>query len=187
MNAIDLIKRLREHQCHVSGLLLRAAGQLDPEQLRRRFAIGQGSVWQTLLHLYAAEYVWLEALSGNASATLPGDVPGGLPGNQGGESLINTLEQLTEAWKELDARWDEYLDGLDEALLEEPVYKVSTSSGHGRRLATRRGDVLLHLALHAQYTTAQAVNMLRQLGVEPLPDVMLITLGRRQHPENSGL
>ena len=61
---------------------------------------------------------------------------------------------------------------------------MSTSSGFGRRLAVRRGDVLLHLSLHAQYTTAQAVNMLRRLGVSPLPDVMLITLARAQHPEN---
>lgn len=109
----------------------------------------------------------------------------GVPGNQAGESTIGTVEQLRAAWSELDAHWDGYVGGLDEARLDEPVYKVSTSSGHGRRLATRRGDVLLHLTLHAQYTTAQAVNMLRQLGVSPLPDVMPITLGRRQHPENS--
>jgi len=31
---------------------------------------------------------------------------------------------------------------------------------------------------HAQYTTAQVINMLRQLGAQPLPDPMLITLAR---------
>jgi uncharacterized damage-inducible protein DinB len=47
-------------------------------------------------------------------------------------------------------------------------------------MATSRGDVLLHVCTHAQYTTAQAVNMLRQVGVEKLPDTMLITLARQE-------
>jgi hypothetical protein len=40
--------------------------------------------------------------------------------------------------------------------------------------------VLLHLCTHAQYTVAQAVNMLRQAGLGPLPDVMLITMARQE-------
>ena len=38
------------------------------------------------------------------------------------------------------------------------------------------GDVLLHVCTHAHYTSAQVVNMLRQVGLDPLPDVMLISL-----------
>ena len=45
--------------------------------------------------------------------------------------------------------------------------------------------MLLHLCTHAQYTVAQAVNMLRQAGAEALPDVMLISLAR-QESENAG-
>ena len=63
---------------------------------------------------------------------------------------------------------------------DETVYKVSTGSGRGRRFGTRRADVLLHLCTHAQYTAAQAVNMLRQAGAEGQPDVMLISLARRE-------
>lgn len=184
MNAIELIRRLHEHRAHVNGLLLDAAEQLDHEQLQRSLPIGQGSVWRSLLHMYAAEYVWLGALQGDPEATLPGDLPGGLPGNQAAGGSIATLPRLQEKWSVLQKRWEKYLAALAEVNLDESVYKVSTSSGGGRKLATRRGDVLLHLALHAQYTTAQVVNMLRQLGVKHLPDVMLITLARRQHPEN---
>jgi hypothetical protein len=35
-----------------------------------------------------------------------------------------------------------------------------------------------------QYTTAQAIDIVRNLGVKPLPDAMLITLARRQHSHN---
>lgn len=151
MNAIESIKRLREHQCHVSGLLLEAARRLDPEPLRRCFPIGQGSVWQTLLHLYSAEYVCLEALNGNASATLPGDLPGGLPGNQAGECLINTLEQLTAAWRELDARWDEYLDGWMRHFWTSPFTRSAPARGTG--VGWRRGGATCCCIWHCTRST----------------------------------
>ena len=60
------------------------------------------------------------------------------------------------------------------------VYKVSTSSWAGGRFGTRRSDILLHVCTHGQYTTAQVVNMFRQVGVAALPDVMLISLAREE-------
>ncbi|HBL47948.1 MAG TPA: damage-inducible protein DinB, partial [Planctomycetaceae bacterium] len=79
-----------------------------------------------------------------------------------------------------EQRWGQYLDQLSDEMLDEMVCKRSTSSGKGRVHQTRREDILLHVCTHAQYTTAQVVNMLRQLGVEPLPATMLITLARTQ-------
>lgn len=40
--------------------------------------------------------------------------------------------------------------------------------------------LIRRLHQHRQYTTAQLMNMLRQLGVSPLPDVMLISLARQE-------
>ena len=165
----------------VNHRLLEAVHSLTEEQLRQPFAIGQGSVWNTLTHLLSAEYIWLEALLGNESPLMPGDVPGKLPGNQEGEDAISSLEELTVRWRELNHRWNEYLNSLTEDSLDKIVYKTSTSSGLGKRYGTKRSDVLLHVCTHAQYTTAQLVNMLRQLGVTPLPDVMLISLARQAH------
>ena len=177
-NAVTVISRLHHHRAWVNENLLAAAKGLDDEQLRRSFPIGQGSVWKSLLHLYAAEYVWLEALLGNDDPLLPGDLRGELPGNQRGDHPIASLAELTEKWHELQSRWVSYLANLPAAALDEPVNKISTSSGHGQRLATRTSDVLMHVCTHAQYTVAQVVNMLRQLGVEKLPETMLISMAR---------
>jgi hypothetical protein len=40
--------------------------------------------------------------------------------------------------------------------------------------------VLLHVCTHALYTGAQVVNMLRESGVEKLPETMLISLARHE-------
>jgi len=79
---------------------------------RSPFPIGQGSVWRSLLHLYAAEYVWLEALLGNEESLVPGDVPGKLPGNQEGGGGITGLADLQGRWASLERRWAGYLAAL---------------------------------------------------------------------------
>ena len=175
MNAADLVRRLHQHRAWVNRKLLDAANVLSEENLRKPLPIGQGSIWKSLLHLYAAEYVWIETLSGNEAPLVPGDLAGKIPGNQEGEDAIRALDELAGKWKKLDTRWRAYLEKLTDADLDELVYKVSTQ---GKRSATRRGDILLHVCTHAQYTTAQVINMLRQVGVQPLPDPMLITLAR---------
>lgn len=178
MNAVELIQRLHRHRAWVNSNLLAAAASLSDGQLRSPFAIGQGSIWKSLVHLYAAEYVWLETLLGNEEFVVPGDLPGKLPGNQQGEGGITDLADLQRKWSELEERWAGYLAGLSSAALEEVVYRKSISLG--TRLGTRRSDALLHVCTHAHYTAAQVVNMLRQTGVEKLPETMLISLVRHE-------
>lgn len=180
MTSVELIKRLHEHRMWSNRQLLNASEALTEAQLRQTFEIGQGSVWKTLLHMLAAEYVWLEALEGNETPLMPGDRAGLLPGNQQAEGAIQSFEELRLKWVELDRRWNAYLSDLTEPQLDEFVYKVSTSSKKGNRSGTKRSDILLHVCTHAQYTTAQLVNMLKQLGRTSLPDSMLITMARQE-------
>ena len=79
-------------------------------------------------------------------------------------------------WASLEQRWVGYLAALTPAALEELVDR----EGSSRRFGTRRSDVLLHVCTHAHYTAAQVVNMLRQAGVEQLPETMLISLARHE-------
>ena len=177
MNAVELLQRLHQHRAWVNGYLLTAAAALSDEQLRSACQIGQGSVWKSLLHLYAAEMVWLEALLGNEAFLVPGDLPGKIPGNQQGEGGVTGLDDLRQKWSALERRWVGYLAALTPAALEEVVYRRSSL---GQRFGTRRSDVLLHVCTHAHYTAAQVINMLRQAGVEKLPETMLISLARHE-------
>jgi uncharacterized damage-inducible protein DinB len=177
-----LIERLHQHRAWVNQSLLEAASSLSDAQLRKPFAIGQGSIWKSLTHLYAAEFVWLEALEGNDNALARGDVPGKLPGNQEGEGVIQSLAELRAEWSTLQSRWIAYLASLMPESLDEIVYKKRSGSTDGKRFGTRRVDVLLHVCTHAHYTTAQVMNMLRQAAVKKLPEVMLIALARQENP-----
>jgi uncharacterized damage-inducible protein DinB len=179
MKPESLIQRLHQHRLWVNQKLLAAAGELSDEQLRRSFPIGQGSIWKSLVHLMAAEYVWLEALLGDENPVLPGDLPGRIPGNQLSAGGISSFDELRRQWDTLAQRWERYLETLATATLDEVVYKRSSFNPE-QRFGTRRADVLLHVCTHSQYTTAQVINMLRQVGVEKLPDVMLISMARQE-------
>jgi uncharacterized damage-inducible protein DinB len=181
MGLMNLIRRLHQHRQWVNRHLLEAAEGLVDEQLHRSFPIGQGSIWKSLSHLFGAEYIWLGALVGDESPLTPGDVRGKLPGNQEGDDAMSSLGELRERWAELDDRWAAYLAAeLTSESLRETVFK--TTSITGQRVGTQRGDILLHVCTHAHYTTAQVINMLRQLGIDPLPDPMLIVMAREQPP-----
>src|SRR4051812_30878334 len=175
--AVNVVRRLHEHRAWVNNQLLAASKTLSDDALRAPLAIGQGSVWKSLLHLLAAEFVWLEALRGNEQGLLAGDLPDKLPGNQQGIGGIRSLAELGSRWRELEGRWQAYLAELSADSLDDLVYRVSSD---GQRRATRRLDTLLHVSTHAHYTAAQVMNMLRQLGVRDLPDPMLISMARRQ-------
>src|SRR5262249_9607524 len=85
-----------------------------------------------------------------------------------------------QKWSALEDCWGGYLAVLTAEALERVVHKKSPSSGLGKRWEIRRANVLLHVCTHAHYTAAQVVNMLRQTGVENLPETMLISLARHE-------
>lgn len=180
MDAVNLVRRLHQHRAWVNQNLLRTTAELPEQKLHAQFPIGQGSIWKSLLHLYAAEYGWLAAMEGDDHAVVPGDVPGKIPGNQLGEGGITGFDDLKQKWSALDQRWDAYLTKLNPTALDETISKVSASAG-GQRFYARRSDALLHVCTHAQYTAAQVVNMFRQNGVEKMPDVMLMALARQEN------
>ena len=180
MNAISLIQRLHQHRAWVNVNLLDAAAGLSQEQLNAPFEIGQSTIWKSLLHLHAAEYVWLETLLGNETALLPGDVPGKIVGNQEGEGGIADLDDLRRKWAAMEERWTAYLALLRPEALEEVVYRARRSGDKIDRFPARRSDALLHVCTHAQYTSAQVVNMMRRAGAKNLPDVMLMAMARKE-------
>lgn len=173
MSDLDIIRRLHAHRRWSNQKLRTAATGLSESQLRQSFDLGQGSLWATLVHLYAAEHIWLEAIQGNPKPSVPRS------------EAFETLEQLNIAWEAQERRWQRHVEALTPVMLDQPVRKVSSSSGAGKMWATPLADVLLHVCMHAHYTAAQATNMFRHLGAET-PDLQLITMSRAEHAGQTG-
>lgn len=125
------------------------AAPLSPEQLDTPVPMGLGSLRATINHLVFAEHVWQQRYLSTPPPPRPVYVqppnPMTLAAEYCGLATPRTI-------------WLEQAD--DATLAGTIVYHRGDT-----RLESRLIDILLHVNTHAMHHRAQAINMLRQLGV----------------------
>src|SRR4051794_22914946 len=148
----DVLQILLSHDRWATAQILDACGGLTDEQFHRPFEIGPGSLHDTLTHVIGAMRTWTDTLAG----TEPRPRPEGDGQRRTADQLRSLLE---ESCRELEAEAGRR--GLDET--------VTRRLRDGRTFHFTRGAVLAHVATHGMHHRAQCLNMLRHLGVTPLP------------------
>jgi uncharacterized damage-inducible protein DinB len=131
---------------------LQACAGLTEEQFLRPLGNSFPSLRDTLTHLVAVEWLWLERWRGRPPQTLlaPGEFP--------------TLAALSRRWQAVEREMREYLGGLSEEALERPVTCVST---RGQTWTYPLWRMILHLLQHQSYHRGQVTALFRQLEVPP--------------------
>lgn len=115
-----------------SGLLVEAAGGLTGEEPTRDFGTADKSVLGTLVHVFAADRLWLARLKGEPANTYPTEA-----------DYQPTV--LQNDWPPLYQRWKEWADGpTDEAAQAE----VSYSDMRGNPWRQPLGQLVLHVVNH---------------------------------------
>ena len=148
----DCLQILLSHDRWATTQLLDACGKLTTDQFHRRFDIGPGSLHDTITHVVGAMRAWTETLAGQEPRPrLEADGQRRTP-----EQLLSLLH---EAWREFQA----------EARRRPLEETVSRRTRDGKTLQMTRGAVLAQVTTHGMHHRAQCLNMLRQLGVNPLP------------------
>ncbi len=170
MNLSD-IRHLFDYTEWANELALKAAAELSDEDLRRDFKISHRSIFATLLHMGAAEWIWLERWQGWS------------PSGKEAWSLWTTdscsgLEVLNQRWRELIERRAQLISQLDErGLAAELPFKLLSGDPNSLRLV----DQMQHVVNHATLHRGQVVGMIRQLGITP-PATDLLFYLRREIP-----
>jgi uncharacterized damage-inducible protein DinB len=170
MNLSD-IRHLFDYTEWANELTLNAAAALSDEDLRRDFKISHSSIFATLLHMAAAEWIWLERWQGRS------------PAGKEAWSLWTTdscadLKVLTKRWDEVIERRAQLISELDEPrLVAELSFKLLSGDPNTLRLV----DQMQHVVNHATLHRGQVVGMIRQLGIAP-PATDLLFYLRREIP-----
>jgi uncharacterized damage-inducible protein DinB len=129
-----------------------ACAPLSAEQFTRDLGSSFRSVRDTLVHLYSAEWVWLERWRGSSPTAFPSaaDFP--------------DLASIEMRWNDTDRRLQEFVAGLKEQDLTGVLrYRLMS----GREMESPYWQMLQHLANHGTYHRGQIATMLRQLGAKP--------------------
>jgi uncharacterized damage-inducible protein DinB len=151
MPTSDPLTILLAHDQWATKQMLDACAKLTTEQFHQRFEMGCGSLHDNLTHMLSAMKAWTQTLSGQT--------PGPRMDMDGQSRSLQDLLSLQET----------IAAGFVAEAHRLPLDGVVTRTRDGRTMQFTRGAVLMQVTTHAMHHRAQCLNMLRQLGVKPLP------------------
>jgi uncharacterized damage-inducible protein DinB len=148
----DPLQILLLHDRWATQQVLDACKTLSSDQFLREFDIGPGSLHETLTHICGAMRTWTDTLAGRDLRPWLQD-----------EKVIRTPAALQPV---VDDAYDAFAAEAARRPLDDTVTRRLRD---GRVFTFTRGAVLTHVTTHGVHHRAQCLNMLRQLGVSPLP------------------
>jgi uncharacterized damage-inducible protein DinB len=146
---------LMSHNTWATGVLIDDAQKLSDEQLHRRFAIGPGSVHDTLRHIVGAMLRWADRIGGRDVRESIEKTHANLPPAELRRFLGDADADLRKVAEETTAqnRWSE---SMTFTVPDGPTYHFS------------RLSAMLHVLTHGMHHRAQVLNLRRQLGLPSL-------------------
>jgi uncharacterized damage-inducible protein DinB len=147
-NPLDI---LLTHDRWATRQILTTCEKLPAEQFHQRFEMGPGSLHDTLTHMLSAMRRWGDLLASR--------------------EYRPRLDQdkIRRSPAELLALLNESFDDFEQSARSHPLDESLSREFGGKTYSFTRGAVLTHVATHGMHHRAQCLNMLRKLGVTPLP------------------
>ncbi len=147
------IKILFDFDKWATDRILEIVATIAEEQYSKNLGSSHGGIRGTLVHIYAADWIWLERWRGNSPSALIK------------EEDIPSLSMLKEKWNTLRAEMDQFVQSLNEEKLQAlHSYKDTKGNTYSQFLWQQ----MQHLINHSTYHRGQVVTMLRQGGVKPV-------------------
>jgi uncharacterized damage-inducible protein DinB len=145
-NPLDI---LLAHDRWATRQIIDACAKLSEEKFHQRFEMGPGSLHDTVTHIIGAMRVWADTLEAREQRP--------------------RIEGTKRTIAELIALLDETFDDIENSARRHPLDGIVLRVRDGKTFQFTRGAVLTHVATHAMHHRAQCLNMLRHVGVSPLP------------------
>jgi uncharacterized damage-inducible protein DinB len=123
--------------------------QLSDEQWNRHIVSSFNSIQQTVLHIIAAENIWLQRLNKLENTVWLQN------------SYTGTKAEHIALWKSLSQQLKNFVTGMDENILNE---NLDFKRINGDAYSLKHYHVLAHIFNHSTYHRGQLVTMLRQAG-----------------------
>jgi uncharacterized damage-inducible protein DinB len=145
--------------------LLDAVERLTPEQFTRDLGNSFPSFRDTVVHLYAADWIWCSRWEGESPQAMPD--PGAFP----------DVVTLRRTWQEHEGRVRAVLDALGTDGIGRVIEYRNTSGQAG---AQPFWQMLQHVVNHGSYHRGQVTTMIRQLKAVPPKSMDLIAFYRER-------
>ncbi len=145
----DPVEILVAHNQWATKKIIEACANLTPKQMEQTFEMGPGCLQKSLVHILGAMQGWGDMLAGREQR------PRLENSSQSLAAMTSLLQQLSE--------------DILASTQNHPSNESVTGERGGRSFTFKRGAVITHVMTHGMHHRAQCLNMLRHLGVDPLP------------------
>jgi uncharacterized damage-inducible protein DinB len=161
MQMLPALNEMIDHNYWARDRQMEACGALSEEQLLRPLGGSFASVRDTLAHLLAVEWIWLERWRGRSPRQMPA------------EFQLPTVAAISQRWHPVERDMRAFISELSEEALAAPM---SCTSTRGEQWTYPLWHMIAHLLNHQSFHRGQVTHQLRQLGVEPPRIDLLVAL-----------
>ncbi len=150
----EVLRTHIDYTAWASARLVDAAGQLTPDELTRDFGSADKSVLGTLVHVFAADRIWMARIAGDPPAKFMEP-----------ERDMH-LSVLQNVWPPLLKKWQEWVSTLSSDSVEAVI---AWKDLKGNSFEMPAWQIVLHVVNHGTHHRGQASGFLRALGKVPPP------------------
>ncbi|HZO83672.1 MAG TPA: DinB family protein [Verrucomicrobiae bacterium] len=147
------LDRHLQYTAWATSRLLKAANTIAPDQLLHDFKTSDRSIVGTLAHVFAADRIWLDRVTGRQRAAFI-------------EDRDRDLKVLCDEWPKLHIAWREWLASYSRHLNSDAIAYTNLKGDPFTSTAT---EIILHVVNHGTHHRGQVSGFLRMLGHTPPP------------------
>lgn len=148
-NDMNLLKRYTEYNHWANEQFAEWLQSASEEQLNQEIESSFSSLKETVLHIWGAEYLWLQVVKDQSTENNPA------------KSFEGTKEELLEGWLQASQNFRDHVQGMSTEAIE-------SERTRGERV-TVIADMIHHCMNHSTYHRGQLITMGRQAGLSDPP------------------
>ena len=161
----EILQQLAAYNIWANALLMETLKKLPEELQQKEIPSSFNSLEKTVLHMWNAGSIWWQRMKLQERITNPM------------ENFNGKMEDAIEGFTLQNKQWNEWINKAQEHHLEH-VFQYQNFKGEQFKQPIYQ--MLIHLFNHDTYHRGQIVNMLRQLGVEKIPQTDFIVWSRKK-------
>jgi len=161
----ELLKQYAAYNIWASQKILDIIRSLPEEKHIAEVPSSFNSLMKTVLHMWDAESVWWQRMKLQDRLIIPS------------ENFKGNMKDVIDGLLQQSKQWEEWIKNASDLAIDH-VFQYQNSKREQFKQPIYQ--MIMHVFNHSTYHRGQLVNMLRQLGVEKIPQTDFILWGRKK-------
>jgi uncharacterized damage-inducible protein DinB len=159
----ELLKQMAAYNTWATQKILDVINALPEEKQKAELPSSFKSLYSTVLHIWDAESIWWQRFKMHERIIVPS------------ENFNGSIQDISNGLLAQSALWKDWVDNATDMALEH-VFQYYNNKKELFKQPT--WQMILHVFNHGTYHRGQLINMLRQLGIDKLPQTDFIIWNR---------